>query len=88
MLGKNPKIIPAMSIEHLPEEDRFIDLTNTRLRGCCVGDLLLIKAMLIGVLNNYSNYKDKNKIAEFAQDAFIKLTPVIIQSLNQVSKLI
>lgn len=87
-LGKRPKIVPEMSMKNLPEEDKFVDSTNIKVRNCCIGDLLLIKAMLVGIFNNFSNYKEKSKIAEFAQDTFIKLTPIAIQSFGQLYKII
>ena len=88
MLGKRPKIVPTMSMENLPEEDKFLDLSNVTLRNCCIGDLILIKSMLIGVFNNFANYKNESKIIEFTQDTIVKLAPIAIQSLNQLYKIL
>ena len=84
ILGKQPVILPTMSMSQIPDEDKWLDLSNTTLRNCCVADLRLIRAMLIGIYNNYTNYTEKNKIMTFANNAFTTLTPIVTQAFNSI----
>ena len=84
ILGKQPVILPTMSMSQMPDEDKWLDLSNTTLRNCCVADLRLIRAMLIGIYNNYTNYTEKSKIMTFANNAFTTLTPIVTRAFNSI----
>lgn len=81
-IGKKPHVLPQMSLKKYENEN--IEKDNIQVKISIENDLFLIKAMLIGVLNNYNNYKDKSRFSSFA----IELGTTIIQSAISLAKII
>lgn len=85
-IGKTPHILPQMSLTRFSGET--IDEDDIQIRRAVENDLLLIKAMLLGILNNYNNYKDRSKFGEFAKSVIIELSTIAIQSAVSLAKII